>query len=102
MKTLQFIYKLFTVFCAIILFGSSFLLQAQTRAQLDSLRSEASVITYNNPELAIEKGLELYKLAKKDPSTQIGAFELTQLQKTVKTLQIEYVFSVLLAGNTSG
>ena len=73
MKTLQFLYKLFTVFCAIILFGSSFLLQAQTRAQLDSLRSEASVITYNNPELAIEKGLELYKLAKKDPSTQIGA-----------------------------
>ena len=46
---------------------------AQNRAQLDSLRQEASVVTYSDPELAVKKGLELYTLAKDDPSTQIGA-----------------------------
>ncbi len=46
---------------------------AQNRAHLDSLRQEASVVTYSDPELAIKKGLELYSLAKDDPSTQIGA-----------------------------
>ncbi|WP_165593567.1 tetratricopeptide repeat protein [Aequorivita soesokkakensis] len=69
----QFTDKLILFSCAIIFFGGSFSSFAQTRAELDSLRSEASTITYNNPELAIEKGLSLYKLAKKDPSTQIGA-----------------------------
>jgi tetratricopeptide (TPR) repeat protein len=73
MKMQQFTDKLILFSCAIIFFGGSFSSFAQTRAELDSLRSEASTITYNNPELAIEKGLSLYKLAKKDPSTQIGA-----------------------------
>lgn len=46
---------------------------SQTRAQLDSLRAEANIVVYSNPELAIEKGKQLYKMAKNDPSTQIGA-----------------------------
>ena len=46
---------------------------SQTRSQLDSLRTEANIIAYSNPELAIEKARELYALAKNDPSTQTAA-----------------------------
>lgn len=45
---------------------------AQSRAKLDSIRAEATLVTYSNPQLAIEKGLQLFEMAKKDPSSQIA------------------------------
>lgn len=52
--------------------GLSLLSYGQSRAKMDSIRAEATVLTYNNPELAIEKGLQLYEMAKNDPSSQVG------------------------------
>ena len=46
---------------------------AQTQSSLDSLRSEATVVVYSNPELAISKGLKLYALSKNNRSTQVSA-----------------------------
>ncbi|GHC53480.1 hypothetical protein GCM10008083_16890 [Ulvibacter litoralis] len=46
---------------------------AQSRATLDSIRAEATLLTYSNPQLAIKKGLQLYEMAKNDPSSQTAA-----------------------------
>ena len=68
-----YFFRKFKGIAVVLLFFQVLHSGAQTRAQLDSLRQEASVVTYSNPNLAIEKGMELYDLAKGDPSTQIGA-----------------------------
>lgn len=72
MKIKFFKYKS-SLICGLFLFLNSFGIIAQSRGELDSLRSEANVLTYSNPELAIEKGLQLYKMARKDASTQVSA-----------------------------
>lgn len=73
MKNQQFIAKQRLILPLFFFFAVCHLSQAQSRAELDSLRSEASVMLYNDPKLSIKKGLQLYEIAKKDPSIQIGA-----------------------------
>ncbi|RFN57810.1 tetratricopeptide repeat protein [Marixanthomonas ophiurae] len=46
---------------------------AQNKALIDSLRQEANVLAYSNPELAVERGLELFSLSKNKPSQQVSA-----------------------------
>lgn len=45
----------------------------QTQKTLDSLKQEASLITYSNPNAAIKKGEQLYSLATNNPSIQVSA-----------------------------
>jgi len=47
--------------------------RAQNKALVDSLRQEANVLAYSNPELAIERGMELFNLSKNKPSQQVSA-----------------------------
>lgn len=46
---------------------------AQNQKLIDSLRQEANVLTYNNPELAVKRGMELYTISEKNPSVQVSA-----------------------------
>lgn len=46
---------------------------AQNQKLVDSLRQEANVLTYNNPELAVKRGMELYTISEKNPSVQVSA-----------------------------
>ena len=46
---------------------------AQNKALVDSLRQEANVLAYSNPELAVERGLELFNLSENNPSQQVSA-----------------------------
>ncbi|GEQ86116.1 hypothetical protein ULMS_16240 [Patiriisocius marinistellae] len=59
-------FLLLTTLTSATLFG-------QQQATLDSLKKEVSVLVYNNPELAIEKGFKLYNLSKDNASYQISA-----------------------------
>ncbi len=72
MELQYFIDKFKFAFLAIV-FLNSVTFYAQSRAKLDSLRAEANVLTYSNPELSIQKGLQLYNLAQNDASIQINA-----------------------------
>ena len=61
---------------SLLLFTLVFLchkVSAQNKALIDSLRQEANVLAYSNPELAVERGLELYSLSKNNPSQQVSA-----------------------------
>tara|TARA_R110002049_G_scaffold72395_15_gene186729 strand:- start:4206 stop:5366 length:1161 start_codon:yes stop_codon:yes gene_type:complete len=72
MKTQQFLRGktfFFTVLICVYLCNIGY---AQNRAMLDSIRAEATLLTYSNPELAIEKGLKLVELSKDAPSSQIS------------------------------
>lgn len=62
-------YLFFTLFTSMLSLG----MYAQSRATLDSIRAEATLLTYSNPQLAIKKGLQLYEMAKNDPSSQTAA-----------------------------
>lgn len=48
-------------------------LQSQNKKLIDSLRQEANVLAYSNPELAVERGLELFRISKGNPSQQVSA-----------------------------
>ena len=72
MKTQQFLRGktfFFTVLICVYLCNIGY---AQNRAMLDSIRAEATLLTYSNPELAIEKGLKLVELSNDAPSSQIS------------------------------
>ncbi len=49
------------------------IVRAQDKALIDSLRQEANVLAYSNPELAVERGLELFSLSDEKPSQQVSA-----------------------------
>ncbi|EDM42919.1 hypothetical protein SCB49_11502 [unidentified eubacterium SCB49] len=67
MRPLHLYYPLFIA----LLFITNVL--GQHKIDLDSLKKEVNVLVYNNPELAIKKGLELYKLSNEKPSYQVSA-----------------------------
>ncbi|WP_271855787.1 hypothetical protein [Patiriisocius marinus] len=48
-------------------------LLAQKKSTLENLKKEVSVLAYNDPELAITKGLELYDLSKNSSTHQVSA-----------------------------
>lgn len=51
----------------------SHIVNAQNKALIDSLRQEANVLAYSNPERAVERGLELFSLSENNPSQQVSA-----------------------------
>jgi hypothetical protein len=92
---------------------------AQQHKNLDSLLVETNLLVYNNPELAIKKGLSYYKEAKNNPSLQVSfllivangnavlknhdkVFEYALLAKSIADKNADYVNQIKVTGFLGG
>ncbi|QIE58102.1 tetratricopeptide repeat protein [Rasiella rasia] len=64
--------KYISIICLVVI-SCSQTISGQHEQRIDSLKKEVAVLVYSNPELAIEKSLELYKLSTENPSGQVNA-----------------------------